>query len=312
MTWTDKGLHLTYREPGYELRGFVSDDEPYLVVVRGRPIHSGPETGEAIPYGDVRFARAVEAMLRRARAIRVEWQDGGVDGPRVPVDLGRVWSGSVLPAGRSPVRWVRVPNTDKIAVVYQEIDATNHLIREVGLDLAGVVIHRCPDERFDGGEHGLDNPPSLDDAMDISREEFEEQWDRDAPLSPVALRAPWTHDADLRTRSAVNPTHLRLALEYEGHGCVIADWYLEISPDGEISRHIGLDPDGQVVYRCDAGSFGVWNDEFFDLPRYAESEAEWRDLIAEGNGVWVSAEEFDRNWILGRLPPGWWPGKTDR
>jgi len=96
----------------------------------------------------------------------------------------------VLP---SAVRWVRVPYDDEIRVVYLELDAANRLIREVGLDEAGAVVHRCPDDRFVFGDYGLDYPPSLDEAIDIPFEEFAEQWER--PATPPLHRRDLMSDA---------------------------------------------------------------------------------------------------------------------
>ena len=87
-------------------------------------------------------------------------------------------------------RWVRVFYIDEIPVVFQELDARDRMIREVGLDEAGVVVHRCPDERFEDGRYGLDYPPPLDDATEISAEEFAEQWTREInPPQRVATGA---------------------------------------------------------------------------------------------------------------------------
>ncbi len=65
------------------------------------------------------------------------------------------------------------------STLFVELDRDGGSVREVGVDVAGRIIHRCPDERFPDGQYGvLDYPPELDEGLVISRITFDEVWDR--------------------------------------------------------------------------------------------------------------------------------------
>jgi hypothetical protein len=60
-----------------------------------------------------------------------------------------------------------------------EADDSGRVTREVGIDAARRVVHRCPDVDFKHGKYGLfDNVPvqSVSGRNDVSKEEFETVW----------------------------------------------------------------------------------------------------------------------------------------
>jgi hypothetical protein len=87
------------------------------------------------------------------------------------------------------IGWFRIPmadDDDEIEVLLVGIDpASEYSWREVGLDRAGNVVHRCPDRRFPMGEYGLFDPhtPPVSEGIPISKEDFEQTWSR-APVLP--------------------------------------------------------------------------------------------------------------------------------
>ena len=60
-----------------------------------------------------------------------------------------------------------------------ELDRDGRVLRELGFDAAGRIVHKCPDDKFEHGTHGLFDLARFDVSgltSDLDKEEFERFW----------------------------------------------------------------------------------------------------------------------------------------
>ncbi|MCB9360223.1 MAG: hypothetical protein H6587_01700 [Flavobacteriales bacterium] len=68
--------------------------------------------------------------------------------------------------------------SSEITKFFIEINSEGNVVREVGLDKNGVVVHKYPSERFKYGGYGIMDLSNfdLDFQDDLTSEEFENLW----------------------------------------------------------------------------------------------------------------------------------------
>lgn len=89
-------------------------------------------------------------------------------------------------------KFLRIPEDDSRedgfgpgSFMVVELRPDGQATREVGVSAEGVIVHRCPDDRFPDGEYGwYDYPLESTDGEPISRAEFEELWSAPVPDPP--------------------------------------------------------------------------------------------------------------------------------
>jgi hypothetical protein len=88
---------------------------------------------------------------------------------------------------------------DGIAVLFTEVGADGFVRREIGFDENGDVVHRCPGPvKYKYGGYGIFDLALIEVSSresDLTKEEFEELWEKPDPDQPMAgrhtLRRAW-------------------------------------------------------------------------------------------------------------------------
>jgi hypothetical protein len=69
---------------------------------------------------------------------------------------------------------------DDIVKLFTEIDDNGRVLREIGIDKDGRLVHKCPSDKFRNGTYGLfDNQVVIisDESSLITKNEFERMWE---------------------------------------------------------------------------------------------------------------------------------------
>lgn len=70
-------------------------------------------------------------------------------------------------------------NEDNVETLYTEVNNKGDVLREIGVDEMGVVVHKCPSEGYKNGIYGIFDLAKVDFANmkeDASKEEFNALW----------------------------------------------------------------------------------------------------------------------------------------
>lgn len=68
-----------------------------------------------------------------------------------------------------------------IATIFVEVNSKGEVIREVGLDETGMIVHKCPSENYKYGTYGIFDLVKLKKTQlrnDLAEAQFEELWKR--------------------------------------------------------------------------------------------------------------------------------------